>query len=150
MPTITSIDSLLAVCAPAIQSALKYTVEKIKEKNEQVVNQIVYASYQPTMYGRTFDLRDAWKDEANASGASGNATFEYDPSKIVANSDITGEAVPYLAEIVYQGLAGKIYGEGAWTQARDAWQALLNVCSEQAIQEWFYEGCRQAGLPIER
>lgn len=140
----------MSLYAPAIQSALKYTVEKIKEKNEQVVNQIVYAIYSPEMYTRTFELREAWKGEANASGASGHATFEYDPSKISAHSDLTGEAVPYLAEIVYQGLAGKLYGEGAWTQARDAWQALLNVCSEEAIKEWFYQGCRQAGLPIER
>lgn len=147
---ITSIESLMAICAPAIQSALKYTVEKIKEKNEQVVNQIVYAVYSPQMYSRTFELREAWKGEASASGASGHATFEYDPSKISAHSNLTDEAVPYLAEIVYQGLAGKIYGEGAWTQARDAWQALLNACGEDTIKEWFYQGCRQAGLPIER
>jgi hypothetical protein len=147
---ITSIEALMSICAPAIQSALKYTVEKIKEKNEQVVNQIVYAVYSPQMYPRTFELREAWKGEANASGASGHATFEYDPSKISAHSNLTDEAVPYLAEIVYQGLAGKIYGEGAWTQARDAWQALLDACSEDAIKEWFYQGCRQAGLPIER
>lgn len=147
---ITSIEALMAICAPAIQSALKYTVEKIKEKNEQVVNQIVYAVYSPQMYSRTFELREAWKGEANASGASGHATFEYDPSKISAHSNLTDEAVPYLAEIVYQGLAGKIYGEGVWTQARDAWQALLDACSEDAIKEWFYQGCRQAGLPIER
>lgn len=147
---ITSIEVLMAICAPAIQSALKYTVEKIKEKNEQVVNQIVYAVYSPKMYPRTFELREAWKSEANASGASGRATFEYDPSKISAHSNLTDEAVPYLAEIVYQGLAGKIYGEGAWTQARDAWQALLDACSEDAIKEWFYQGCRQAGLPLER
>lgn len=147
---ITSIEALMAICAPAIQSALKYTVEKIKEKNEQVVNQIVYAVYSPQMYSRTFELREAWKSEANASGASGRATFEYDPSKISAHSNLTDEAVPYLAEIVYQGLVGKIYGEGAWTQARDAWQALLDACSEDAIKEWFYQGCRQAGLPLER
>ena len=147
---ITSIEALMAICAPAIQSALKYTVEKIKEKNEQVVNQIVYAVYSPQMYPRTFELREAWKSEVNASGASGHATFEYDPSKISAHSNLTDEAVPYLAEIVYQGLAGKIYGEGAWTQARDAWQALLDACSEDAIKEWFYQGCRQAGLPLER
>lgn len=147
---ITSIEALMAICAPAIQSALKYTVEKIKEKNEQVVNQIVYAVYSPQMYPRTFELREAWKGEAGASGANGHATFEYDPSKISAHSNLTDEAVPYLAEIVYQGLAGKIYGEGAWTQARDAWQALLDACSEDAIKEWFYQGCRQAGLPIER
>ena len=140
----------MAICAPAIQNALKYTVEKIKEKNEQVVNQIVYAVYSPQMYPRTFELREAWKSEANASGASGHATFEYDPSKISAHSNLTDEAVPYLAEIVYQGLAGKIYGEGAWTQARDAWQALLDACGEDAIKEWFYQGCRQAGLPLER
>lgn len=140
----------MAICAPAIQSALKYTVEKIKEKNEQVVNQIVYAVYSPQMYPRTFELREAWKSEAKASGASGHATFEYDPSKISAHSNLTDEAVPYLAEIVYQGLAGKIYGEGAWTQARDAWQALLDACGEDAIKEWFYQGCRQAGLPLER
>ncbi len=147
---ITSIEALMAICAPAIQSALKYTVEKIKEKNEQVVNQIVYAVYSPQMYSRTFELREAWKGEANASGANGHATFEYDPSKISAHSNLTDEAVPYLAEIVYQGLAGKIYGEGVWTQARDAWQALLDACSEDTIKEWFYQGCRQAGLPIER
>ena len=140
----------MAVCAPAIQSALKYTVEKIREKNEQVVNQIVYAIYQPQKYPRTFELRDAWKDEVESSGAHGRAIFEYDPSKISAHSDLTGEAVPYLAEIVYHGLAGYLYGEGVWTQARDAWQALLNACGEETIAEWFYQGCRQAGLPIER
>lgn len=147
---LTSIEQIRQVCGSAIQNALEYTVKKIREKNEQVVNQIVYAVYQPSMYGRTFELRDAWKDEVSGGNGNGHAEFEYDQSKISATSDLTGAAVPMLAEIVYHGLAGHLYGEGAWAQARDAWQALLNACSEGAIKEWFYQGCLQAGLPIQR
>lgn len=147
---LTSIEQLRQLCNSAVQSALEYTVKKIREKNEQVVNQIVYAVYQPSMYLRTFELRDAWKDEVIAANGDGYAEFEYDPSKISATSDLTHEGVSMLADIVYHGLAGHIYGTGAWTQARDAWQALLNACSEEAIKEWFYQGCLQAGLPIKR
>ena len=52
----------------------------------------------------------------------------------------------YLAEVIYQGLSGKIFGEGEWTKKRNVWRALTNKIGVRTIKKYFEEGMRRNGL----
>lgn len=138
---------LAAQLIAPLRQATQYVVDKIMETNRDVVQSVVYDAYSPTIYQRTNELLDSWKTETKTHGSSAVfGTFEYDESKISATSVVTGEAVPYLADIVYNGLAGHIFGEGPWTKKRDAWKALEKAVGARQIQQWMKEGMSVAGL----
>lgn len=149
MPGATSEGALAAMLIGPLTQATKYVVDKIMETNEEVVESVVYSAYSPTMYDRTGELKTAWLAEANSRGSSGvTGSFEYDPSQISAYSALTGESVPYLADIVFNGLAGHLFGEGPWTASRDAWNALLKAIGNNQIYRWMAEGMAAAGLSV--
>lgn len=130
-----------------LKQATQYIVDKIMEMNNEEISKIVYDSYNPSIYERSGDLLIAWKSEVKQDGSHTlYGTFEYDNSKIKATSIITHEAVPYLAEIVYNGLAGHIFGEGPWTKKRDAWKSLEKILGANKIRKLMAEGLSYAGL----
>lgn len=140
-------NQLAAQLIKPLQQATQYVVDKILEENQEQVQATVYDVYSPYPYERTYELLESWKAEAKANGTSSVfGTFEYDESKISATSVATGELVPYLADIVYNGLAGHIFGEGPWTKKRDAWKALEKVVGANKIRQWMKEGMSAAGL----
>ena len=61
-----------------------------------------------------------------------------------------GDSREYLADIIYQGLAGDIYGNGAWTKKRDAFDALVKYIGKQRMKQWFETGMEKAGLSYVR
>lgn len=61
-----------------------------------------------------------------------------------------GDSREYLADIIYQGLSGDIYGEGAWTKKRNAFDALVKYIGKQRMKQWFEAGLNKAGLNYSR
>lgn len=61
-----------------------------------------------------------------------------------------GDSRAYLAEIIYQGLAGPAFGDGYWRKKRDAFEALLKYIGKQRMKQWFEEGMTYAGLDYKR
>ena len=55
---------------------------------------------------------------------------------------------PYLADIIYGGLSGNLFGDGYWCKARDAWSELLHQIGKRNLSNWFKEGCEQVGLEM--
>ena len=67
----------------------------------------------------------------------------------------------YLAEIIYQGLAGDFTGEykyasqnprfagEAWTKKRDAWKQLQDRLGRTLLKKWMKEGFNKAGLNVQ-
>lgn len=140
-------SQLAAQLIGPLKQATQYVVDKILETNREEVQRVVYDAYNPTEYQRNYDLLESWKAETQISGTSTIiGSFEYDESRIVATSVVTGEVVPYLADIVYNGLAGHIFGEGPWTKKRDAWAALEKAVGANKIRQWMKEGMSAAGL----
>lgn len=140
-------SQLAAQLIKPLQQATQYVVDKILEENQSQVQRIVYDAYQPTIYQRSNELLESWKAETKTYGTSSVfGSFEYDEGKISATSVVTGETVPYLADIVYNGLAGHIFGEGPWTKKRDAWKSLEKAVGANKIRQWMKEGMAAAGL----
>lgn len=139
-------EELQAYIMPKLKEAVQYIMDKILEENRAQVQKVVYDAYSPVMYIRTYDLLDSWKSTVDTQANHISAKFEYDESQIKAVSLYTNELVPYLADIVYNGLAGDIFGEGPWTKKRDAWKALQHIVGANKIRDWMKEGMTKAGL----
>lgn len=140
-----------------VQSVIKrmidYILDEIYKLNQEQIDKIVYAAYNPVEYERTYEFRDAWKksSEVVVNNKTGKGVFEYNPEGMVYNQgnaqhgsyyDPPGDARQYLADIIYQGLSGPAYGNGPingpWAEARDAFSALLDA-TDGKMDVWIRE-----------
>lgn len=143
---------------PKIQQAVDYVVQKIWNENREIVRKIVYEAYQPTEYERTYEFKEAWDFDVKTLGNYVEGKFFYDPRLLTVNPEegqhasvIDGSPMTeYLAEIIYQGMSGKIFGKGPWTRKRNAWNELVKVVGKQKLNNWMYEGLQLAGLKVKR
>lgn len=146
---------LRAMLMPALKEAVDYVVQKILEENEKIIEEVIYSSPSSTnWYQRTGQFKEAWKADAKTVGNVAEGTFEYDPSKLTTNykdwqhgSKVDQEPMTtYLADIIYNGTAGDIFGEGYWTKKRDAWSVLEKWLSVAKFREIYEDGMSKAGL----
>lgn len=149
---------------PRLEVVVKYVMEKILESNREAVQRVVYDAYNPTDYNRTMEFKEAWETEVDVQSASNKVRgeFRYAPDKLTPGSndpysDDYGQHVSVidgflmtdgLAEVIYEGLAGDIFGQGPWTRKRDAWTELWKIAGSRNLKQWIKEGCDKAGLPV--
>ena len=146
---------LLDALRPAFQKACHYVAEKIYETNREIVQKVVYEAGDPSVYERTGEFLDAWavtKDDFNKSKYS-YAKFYYKhyAQHIGVSEPYYGrESKEYLAEIIYEGMAGPTFGHGYWTKKRNAWDALIKEIDKWAIRNWFEEAMEAQGVKLHR
>ena len=168
---ITSEAQLVNVFVPKLKEAVDYVVQKIWNENKSLIEQLVYEVQGQGYYGdasaytenpnidkkyqRTGQFKEAWDTSVKSVGKYIEGEFKYDPRVMEVNpalgqhaSVVTGESsTAYLADIIYQGLAGHIFGTGYWTQKRNAWAALDKWLSNPTFRKIFEEGMTKAGIP---
>lgn len=151
-----------SLTAPMIY-ALDYTMRKIVERNKELVLRIVYSAYTPYEYETTMEFLDSWtyKVDAGKSGgtkASGEFLQDYEEMRVNLDKAQHGspfengpdwwyDAREYLADIIYNGKAGKVFGRGPWTRKRDAWKPLMKTV-ESKINMWYRDGLEEAGIVL--
>ena len=152
---------------PVLKQAAKYVAEQILIKNEELVQQIVYDAYNPSEYERTGEFKKAWNTDAYVTGNVATGEFWHDSEKMSSYDDhhmsiVDGQPMrDYLADIIYEGLAGAIYQPGyaknykpfkgqAWTKKRDVWKALLGWLKITQLKSLFEEGLRRQGVAFTR
>lgn len=148
-----------------IMKAINYVLDKIYDENISAVHDVVYMAYSPEDYNRTGDLYRAWSKESKSTPSAGKGEFKYDPSKMsIGSTDPNSsnfaqhigvggnfygqDARPYLADLIYQGATGGLFGDGAFRKKRDAWTELNNRIGRQKMKQWFKEGFEAAGLTV--
>lgn len=145
---------------PALEKAIDYVVQKIWNDNRELIRTIVYESYQPEEYERTGEFKEAWDTDVKRLGNFVRGEMKYDPreltvnynkwqhgSRYVSNGELNETVMTtYLAEVIYQGLSGDLFGEGPWTKKRDVWAALNREVGIRKIKQYFEEGMRRNGL----
>lgn len=165
-------NSIKKFLQPKIEIIVNEILAGIEEWNKKEIERNVYNKGTPSYYERTepeFNFESAWGGkikESNLNFVEGE--FEYKPDNMSLGYEIDGQhsAVypskkygtdagfdirPYLAEIIYEGLAGDVFGHGFWTEKRDAWSALLKIAKVDGpkMKTWINKGARKAGLKIE-
>lgn len=150
-----------------IMKAINYVIDKIYDENISVIHDVVYMAYSPEEYERTGDFYRAWGagDTKALNERTSRGTFEYKPDKMSLGSTnphssnfaqhigVGGEfygqdARPYLAELIYQGETGSLFGNGAFRKKRDAWKELNKRIGRRKMKQWMKEGLERAGLNV--
>lgn len=142
---------LRALLEPALQKTVDYVVEKIWEDNQEIVERVVYNAGDPSVYSRTYSFEEAWEYKSGGGGAI-SAEFMYAPEKLTYHpSVVTGEDIrDGLADIIFEGLAGHIFGTGFWTNKRNAFETLQKELGKKKLRQYFEEGMTAAGLKWRR
>jgi hypothetical protein len=166
MPIARSEQELRNLLRSPIQKAINYVLDKIYDENISVVHDVVYMAYSPEDYNRTGDLYRAWSTESKSTSSAAQGEFKYDYSKMSIGStdpqssnfaqhigvggDFYGQdARPYLAELIYQGATGSLFGDGAFRKQRDAWAELNKRIGRRKMKQWMKEGMEAAGLTVQ-
>ena len=166
MPTARSEQELRNLLRSPIQKAINYVLDKIYDENISVVHDVVYMAYSPEDYNRTGDLYRAWSTESKSTSSAAQGEFKYDYSKMSIGStdpqssnfaqhigvggDFYGQdARPYLAELIYQGATGSLFGDGVFRKQRDAWAELNKRIGRRKMKQWMKEGMEAAGLTVQ-
>ena len=150
-----------------IMKAINYVIDKIYDEKISVIHDVVYMAYSPEEYERTGDFYRAWGagDTKALNERTSRGTFEYKPDKMSLGSTdphssnfaqhigVGGEfygqdARPYLAELIYQGETGSLFGNGAFRKKRDAWKELNKRIGRRKMKQWMKEGLEKAGLNV--
>ena len=168
MPQARNNDELRKVLKPALRDAVDYVVQKLWNENRDVVEQVVYRQQTPSTYNRTNQFANAWEtavhDAAHIKADAEGGLF-YKPSLMdvgstnhdsadygqhigVANPYYGKDSREYLADIIYQGLAGPAFGDGYWRKKRDAWAELNKRVGKLKMKQWCKEGLTYAGLDV--
>lgn len=142
------------ILMPSLEKAIDYVVQKIWNDNRELIRTIVYESYQPEEYERTGEFKEAWDTDVKRLGNFVHGEMKYDPRELTVNYSkwqhgseyLQQPMTTYLAEIIYQGLSGDLFGEGPWTKKRDVWEALNKKIGIRKIKQYFEEGMRKNGL----
>ena len=156
-----------AMLMPALKRAVDYVVKQILAENEKLIQQIVYDGYTPVEYDRTDQFKKAWDTNTHITSNMVTGEMAYDPDKMTAYGNhhasiVDGQPIQeYLADIIYEGLAGAIYQEGyaknskrfkgqAWTKKRNVWNALIKWLGPDKMRKLFEDGMRKQGLNFTR
>lgn len=158
---------------PVLEKAVDYVVQKIWNENRELIQHIVYDAYDPSIYERSGEFKQAWDTSSSSNIAKGTAQgkFEYKPDSMFVGSPSTEygtpgygkhasavdnlDARPYLAEIIYQGMAGPAFGngpihDGPWAKKRNVWEALNKIIGKDKIKAYFEEGLSRQGVNFKR
>lgn len=160
---------------PMIREGVEYLMQQVYKENEQLVQELIYAERRPKVYERTGEFARSWSYEpTKGTGISGNTVeykFKYDPDGMVYTSYLGqhgtpdynlvtgqslaeakaswGDAREYLAEILYQGKTGDLFGDSApWRHNIDVWQRLMQHCKKRQMMLWLRDGLARQGLEV--
>ena len=159
---ITNDNALQAAVVADLKNVVDYVVQKIWNDNRELIRQIIYEGYQPEVYERTGEFKEAWDTDVKTLHNYVQGEFKYDPRLLTVNEDngqhsslVDGTPMTeYLAEVIYDGLSGAIYEPGyaknssrfkgqPWANKRDVWSALLKWFNKTKLRQLFEEGMRQ-------
>ena len=162
---ITNDTQLQAAIIADMKNVVDYVVQKIWNDNRELIRQIIYEGYQPEVYERTGEFKEAWDTDVKTLHNYVQGEFKYDPRLLTVNEDngqhsslVDGTPMTeYLAEVIYDGLSGAIYEPGyaknssrfkgqPWANKRDVWSALLKWFNKTKLKQLFEEGMRQQGV----
>ena len=162
---ITNDAQLQAAIIADMKNVVDYVVQKIWNDNRELIRQIIYEGYQPEVYERTGEFKEAWDTDVKTLHNYVQGEFKYDPRLLTVNEDngqhsslVDGTPMTeYLAEVIYDGLSGAIYEPGyaknssrfkgqPWANKRDVWSALLKWFNKTKLRQLFEEGMRQQGV----
>lgn len=151
-------EELLKMIMPQLKKASDYAIQKIWNDNRELIRIIVYEAYQPTVYQRTGEFKEAWVTDTKAFRNVVQSELKFDPRLLEVNYDkwqhgskvLDEPMTTYLAEVIYQGKSGDIFGDGPWRRKRDVWKELNKRIGAKKLADYFEEGMNKYGIPFKK
>lgn len=151
---------LQAVIAQALIPVINRVLERIVEDNRNLIQEYIYDNDTPSVYERTEEFKEAWgKQSAEVAGDHVKGEFSYAPDKMSVDPGAfqhgsyyysPNDIREYLAEIIYQGGAGPLFGEGFWRNKRDVWDRLIKHLGKRQLLSYVSEALRAEGIAFKR
>lgn len=142
-----------------LKPVVDIVVDKIYIDNYDMIEKVIYDSYQPETYQRTNEFAlDAWETtpahkngELHIQGdvhyAPENMTYR--PDDFTHGSNYGGDVREALAEIIYQGLSGPLFGNGPWQRKRNAYNRLISYLGPRRIKNYVKEALDKCNIPYQ-
>ena len=152
------------------RNALDYVTSKMVDEIQNEIDAKNIGTGMGKVYKPTGEFREAWfQDYARRHGDTieggifydgGYLSLANDPSDSYPNNFVHGSGYTLLnpwyisdvrnalPEIIFEGLAGDIFGEGFWTSSRDAWKPFLSR-TEKSFAKWLREGFELQGIKLD-
>lgn len=157
LANVTSWKQLEVALQKARDRALKGAGEKAVEVVKDRVDKDVYGTGSPTVYERTYQLRESLvADDFKSSGNTAEITIKHDTSQIHSTapnqhySVVDGSSsVESIAEIVHDGKSGRVFGEGYWTKPRPYMDNAKEIMKDGKYRDFMVEELKKLGYKVE-
>ena len=151
-------DEVIKMMLPQLKIAMEYAIQKIWNDNRELIRVMVYEAYKPEVYQRTGEFQESWETDVKSFRNVVEGELHFDPRLLTVNYDewqhgskaLNEPMTQYLAEVIYQGLSGPIFGDGPWRRKRDVWKELNKRIGKNKLREYFEEGMKRAGISFIR
>ena len=153
--TFHNLSELAVIMEAPSKIAIEYVTDKIiDELNIQIATQKIGLNSN-SFYEPTGEFYSAWKSEINSrlgEYMSGQVGFDYstlslDMDNFTHGSNYGGDVREFMPDIIFGGRSGGLFGEGFWTQERDAWTPTVEKINA-SFSMWLREGFAKAGFSI--
>ena len=156
-----NIDEWAELASQAMVESIDVISDKIIDiLQREIENQGIGEPSKNGFYQPTGEFKQAWKNKiANRLGFEVQGGMEYDPTKIITfdptyhnyihgatSDDPVNENFP---DLIFDGKSGSFFGQGFWTQPRDAWSEMENYVDSN-IDSWFDFEMNKRGFGVSR
>lgn len=167
MPVASNDAEVLKMFSAPLKQATEKVIDKMEEELKSQINAALGGGgIKYRRLGEGGGLEGAWKKEAVTVAYNvftgemhyDNSLLSFNPSEFQHASpasyvDDDGYThniknhgpVHNLADIVFKGGSGPLFGNGNWRQARDAWTPFLAACNSK-YKQWWREALKSVGL----
>lgn len=145
-------EELRKAMSEALSGASLHTMEETKSMLQVHIDEEVYGNYSPEVYPRSEEFSEAWETESQGVGAE----MHYEPDYLsvaapVHASILTGAGVTsVLADWIFEGNSGGLFGNGGWNRSRDAWKALDKEMTNTRFRRMYEAGMSSQNIPWKR
>ncbi|MEG1353714.1 MAG: hypothetical protein RR255_00330 [Bacilli bacterium] len=138
--------------------AIDYVTDKMVEEIKYIIPHMgIGIGLLNKVYNPTGEFAEAWTNEMALRTADyvngvmrydGNLISTVDETNFIHGSYYSGvdvkEALPY---IIFGGKSGKLFGDGFWTEPRNAWSEMIKN-TDKNFNKWIKEGFKLSGLDL--
>ena len=150
----TSEEQLSAMITSALSGAVNYVCDKILD----TLTQKMFSMGIGMGEYATGEFNNAWRQDALTvlkSSVESQISYHWEDLTLDQPNFIHGSAWDGyssdvrkgLADIIFNGKAGDLFGEGYWTVPRDVWGEMIDEVG-LSFNKWFAEGMKLSGINV--
>jgi hypothetical protein len=157
MESFSNLEELYKLMFDATQDAIEYVCDKIlTELNLQMAQKNIGMG--GVVYEPTGEFYEAWQQGVTERVGKYIQTvvgYEADTVHSIPDEFIHGsnywsggnDVSDILPDLIFGGKSGDFFGQGFWTEERDAWTPTIQRI-DKSFDKWLKEGFKQAGVSI--